>query len=188
MPYGPASALYIPAGVWHAVVNTGDEPVSMVFAFPHPDYPPTERRSSRAVDADVTDELRRARRRRLPGHRARGLRRPDARPRQRPRARRRATVWIKRKGLALDEVEPDDVIALDLDDPDALEARPTTTSSRSCTPRSTAPDRTSNAVIHGHPLYGTALGATDGALRVPDPRRGPVRRTGSGRSTRARRS
>ena len=31
-------------------------------------------------------------------------------------------VWIKRKGLALDEVEPDDVIALDLDDPDALEA------------------------------------------------------------------
>jgi len=44
VPYGPQSALYIPAGVWHAVVNTGDEPVSMVFAFPHPDYPPTERR------------------------------------------------------------------------------------------------------------------------------------------------
>jgi quercetin dioxygenase-like cupin family protein len=42
--YGPASALFIPAGVWHAVANTGDEPVSMVFAFPHPDYPPTERR------------------------------------------------------------------------------------------------------------------------------------------------
>ena len=42
--YGPRSALYIPAGVWHAVVNTGDEPVSMVFAFPHPDYPPTGRR------------------------------------------------------------------------------------------------------------------------------------------------
>jgi quercetin dioxygenase-like cupin family protein len=44
VPYGPQSALYIPAGVWHAVVNTGDEPVSMVFAFPHHDYPPTERR------------------------------------------------------------------------------------------------------------------------------------------------
>jgi quercetin dioxygenase-like cupin family protein len=44
VPYGPRSALYIPAGVWHAVANTGDEPVSMVFAFPHPDYPPTERR------------------------------------------------------------------------------------------------------------------------------------------------
>ncbi len=44
--FGPDSALYIPAGVWHAVVNTGDEPVTMVFAFPHPDYPPTERREA----------------------------------------------------------------------------------------------------------------------------------------------
>ena len=44
VPYGAGSALYIPAGVWHAVVNTGDAPVTMVFAFPHPDYPPTERR------------------------------------------------------------------------------------------------------------------------------------------------
>lgn len=44
VPYGPGSALYVPAGVWHAVVNTGDESVSMVFVFPHPDYPPTARR------------------------------------------------------------------------------------------------------------------------------------------------
>jgi quercetin dioxygenase-like cupin family protein len=44
VPYVGGSALYIPAGVWHAVANTGTEPVSMVFAFPHPDYPPTERR------------------------------------------------------------------------------------------------------------------------------------------------
>ena len=44
VPYGPDSALYIPAGVWHVVANTGDVPVTMVFAFPHPDYPPTERR------------------------------------------------------------------------------------------------------------------------------------------------
>jgi quercetin dioxygenase-like cupin family protein len=44
VPYGPGSALYIPPGVWHAVVNTGDETVTMVFAFPHPDYPPTARR------------------------------------------------------------------------------------------------------------------------------------------------
>ena len=44
VPYGPDSALYIPARVWHAVANTGDEPVTMVFAFPHPGYPPTERR------------------------------------------------------------------------------------------------------------------------------------------------
>lgn len=42
--YAAGAALYVPAGVWHAVVNTGDEPVTMVFAFPHPDYPPTDRR------------------------------------------------------------------------------------------------------------------------------------------------
>jgi quercetin dioxygenase-like cupin family protein len=37
-------ALHVPAGVWHGVANTGDEDVVMVFGFPHPDYPPTERR------------------------------------------------------------------------------------------------------------------------------------------------
>jgi quercetin dioxygenase-like cupin family protein len=37
-------ALHIPAGVWHAVANTGDADVVMVFGFPHPEYPPTERR------------------------------------------------------------------------------------------------------------------------------------------------
>jgi len=37
-------ALTIPAGVWHAVANTGADDVVMVFGFPHPDYPPTERR------------------------------------------------------------------------------------------------------------------------------------------------
>jgi len=42
--FGPNDALHIPAGVWHAVANTGDEDVVMVFGFPHPDYPPTERR------------------------------------------------------------------------------------------------------------------------------------------------
>ena len=44
VPFAPGDALYIPAGVWHAVANTGDEDVVMVFGFPHPDYPPTERR------------------------------------------------------------------------------------------------------------------------------------------------
>jgi quercetin dioxygenase-like cupin family protein len=42
--FGTGDALHIPAGVWHAVVNDGDEDVVMVFGFPHPDYPPTERR------------------------------------------------------------------------------------------------------------------------------------------------
>jgi quercetin dioxygenase-like cupin family protein len=42
--FRPGDALHIPAGVWHAVMNDGDEDVVMVFGFPHPDYPPTERR------------------------------------------------------------------------------------------------------------------------------------------------
>ena len=44
VPFGPDEALHIPAGTWHAVANTGSEDVVMVFGFPHPDYPPTERR------------------------------------------------------------------------------------------------------------------------------------------------
>lgn len=46
VPCSADAALFIPAGVWHAVANTGDEPVTMVFAFPGPDYPPTERRAA----------------------------------------------------------------------------------------------------------------------------------------------
>ena len=44
VPFRQGDAVHIPAGVWHAVANTGDEDVVMVFGFPHPDYPPTERR------------------------------------------------------------------------------------------------------------------------------------------------
>jgi quercetin dioxygenase-like cupin family protein len=44
VPFREGDALHIPAGVWHAVVNTGETDVVMVFGFPHPDYPPTERR------------------------------------------------------------------------------------------------------------------------------------------------
>ena len=44
VPFSPGDALHIPSGVWHAVANTGDEDVVMVFGFPHPVYPPTERR------------------------------------------------------------------------------------------------------------------------------------------------
>lgn len=36
-------AIYIPAGLPHAVVNDGREDVEMVFAFSFPDYPPTKR-------------------------------------------------------------------------------------------------------------------------------------------------
>lgn len=44
VPFTAGDALHIPAGVWHAVANTGTEDVVMVFGFPHPDYPPTDRR------------------------------------------------------------------------------------------------------------------------------------------------
>ncbi len=44
VPFGAHQALHIPAGLWHAVANTGDDDVIMVFGFPHPGYPPTERR------------------------------------------------------------------------------------------------------------------------------------------------
>ena len=43
--FAQGDALYIPSGVWHAVSNTGDDDAVMVFGFPHPDYPPTERRA-----------------------------------------------------------------------------------------------------------------------------------------------
>ena len=43
--FAAGDALHIPAGVWHAVANPGAEDVVMVFGFPHPTYPPTERRS-----------------------------------------------------------------------------------------------------------------------------------------------
>jgi quercetin dioxygenase-like cupin family protein len=43
-PFKAGEAIHIPAGVWHSVVNTGPEPVTMVFGFPSPDYPPTRRK------------------------------------------------------------------------------------------------------------------------------------------------
>lgn len=44
--FGAGEAIHIPASTWHAVVNDSEEDVVMVFGFPHPDYPPTERRSA----------------------------------------------------------------------------------------------------------------------------------------------
>ena len=44
VPFREGDAVHIPAGIWHAVANTGDTDVVMVFGFPYPDYPPTERR------------------------------------------------------------------------------------------------------------------------------------------------
>jgi L-fuculose-phosphate aldolase len=75
------------------------------------------------------------------------------------------TAWIKRKGLALDEVEADDVIALALDDPDALESSRYHLESVMHTEVYRARSDV-NAVIHGHPIYGTALGSVDAPLRL----------------------
>jgi quercetin dioxygenase-like cupin family protein len=44
-PFAAGQAVHIPAGVWHAVANTGEQDVVMVFGFPSPAYPPTERRA-----------------------------------------------------------------------------------------------------------------------------------------------
>jgi quercetin dioxygenase-like cupin family protein len=42
-PCQAGQAIHIPARLWHAVVNTGNENLVMVFGFPYPAYPPTER-------------------------------------------------------------------------------------------------------------------------------------------------
>jgi gentisate 1,2-dioxygenase len=41
--FGKGDAIHVPPDLWHAVVNDSDEEITMVFGFPHPDYPPTER-------------------------------------------------------------------------------------------------------------------------------------------------
>jgi len=73
------------------------------------------------------------------------------------------TIWIKRKGPALDEVEAADVIALDLDDPEALGSPRYHLESVMHTEVYRArPDV--GSVIHGHPIYSTALGSSDAEL------------------------
>jgi quercetin dioxygenase-like cupin family protein len=48
VPFAAQQGLFVPAHTWHAVANTGTEDVVMVFGFPHPDYPPTERKAEQA--------------------------------------------------------------------------------------------------------------------------------------------
>jgi mannose-6-phosphate isomerase-like protein (cupin superfamily) len=43
-------ALHIPAGLWHTVLNPGTEDLVMVFSFPSPGYPPTERREPASTE------------------------------------------------------------------------------------------------------------------------------------------
>jgi quercetin dioxygenase-like cupin family protein len=44
VPFEQGDAVFIPPRTWHAVANTGNEDVVMVFGFPYSEYPPTERR------------------------------------------------------------------------------------------------------------------------------------------------
>jgi L-fuculose-phosphate aldolase len=69
------------------------------------------------------------------------------------------TIYIKRKGVALDEVEPDDVV--DLDDPAADLHLETVLHTEIYARR---PDV--GAVVHGHPPYATAFGATTARLEL----------------------
>jgi L-fuculose-phosphate aldolase len=68
-------------------------------------------------------------------------------------------IWIKRKGIALDEVEADDVVAIE--DTDAVLHLETVLHTGVYRVR---PDV--GAVVHGHPPYATALGATATDLSV----------------------
>ncbi len=74
------------------------------------------------------------------------------------------TIWIKRKRVGLDEVTPDDVTALDIDDEAALRRSDYHLESVMHTEIYRArPDV--GSVIHGHPPYATALGATSAELQ-----------------------
>lgn len=74
-------------------------------------------------------------------------------------------VWIKRRGVALDEVEPDDVIGLDPDDAAAL-AHPSMHAEAVLHTEVYLARPDVHAVVHGHPPYITAMGAVDAPLEL----------------------
>ena len=49
--YRAGQAVLIPAGVPHGVVNDSSAPMSMVYVFSHPEYPPTREAAPAAGDA-----------------------------------------------------------------------------------------------------------------------------------------
>jgi len=68
-------------------------------------------------------------------------------------------VWIKRKGVALDEVEPEDVVSVE--DADAVLHLETVLHTGVYRARADI-----GAVVHGHPPHATALGATAADLAL----------------------
>jgi ribulose-5-phosphate 4-epimerase/fuculose-1-phosphate aldolase len=69
------------------------------------------------------------------------------------------SIWIKRKGIALDEVEPEDVV--DVDDADAELHLETVLHTGVYAARADV-----GAVVHGHPPHATALAGTDAELEL----------------------
>ncbi len=67
------------------------------------------------------------------------------------------SIWMKRKGVALDEVEPEDVVQID--DADAVLHLETVLHEGVYRARTDV-----GCVVHGHPPYATALGATNADL------------------------
>ena len=53
VPMDAGTAVHIPAEVWHAVTNPGDEDLVMVFVFSSPGYPETQRRDVEVVLPEV---------------------------------------------------------------------------------------------------------------------------------------
>src|SRR5713101_3174796 len=68
-------------------------------------------------------------------------------------------IWIKRKGVALDEVAPEDVVAID--DTDAVLHLETALHTGVYAARADV-----GAVVHGHPPYATALASTSAELAL----------------------
>jgi ribulose-5-phosphate 4-epimerase/fuculose-1-phosphate aldolase len=75
------------------------------------------------------------------------------------------TAYIKRKGLGLDEVEPGDIIPLDLEADDAIGV-PDMHLEAALHTEVYKLRQDVGAVVHGHPPYATALGATGATLEL----------------------
>jgi mannose-6-phosphate isomerase-like protein (cupin superfamily) len=58
VPVAAGQALYIPAKLWHTVVNPAEEDLVMVFSFPSPGYPPTERREAAGSEPAASEPVR----------------------------------------------------------------------------------------------------------------------------------
>ena len=69
------------------------------------------------------------------------------------------TIWIKRKGIGLDEVEPDDVVEVESADAELHLETVLHTAVYAIRPDV-------GAVVHGHPPYATALAATGAELEL----------------------